>query len=210
MSQWYYARNGTQSGLLKDWYLTFLGQAFQRDSPLAVDLSTAILQLSENGELQRIHDKWLSNNGCSSQNNQVDDTRLSLKSFWGLYVICGAACAIALIVFFCRVYCQFLRYAPETEEPEISEPESARSSRRSLRSRSFKDLIEVFDKRETELKEILKRKNSDNKKQISHSSDMQPNSPAWFVLGLVFFCSPSYVYDIQFLALVTFFSHRKG
>ncbi|XP_009794414.1 glutamate receptor 3.4 isoform X1 [Nicotiana tabacum] len=154
------------------------GFAFQRDSPLAVDLSTAILQLSENGELQRIHDKWLSNNGCSSQNNQVDDTRLSLKSFWGLYVICGAACAIALIVFFCRVYCQFLRYAPETEEPEISEPESARSSRRSLRSRSFKDLIEVFDKRETELKEILKRKNSDNKKQISHSSDMQPNSPA--------------------------------
>ncbi|KAK9133465.1 hypothetical protein Scep_012993 [Stephania cephalantha] len=35
------------------------GFAFQRDSPLAVDLSTAILQLSENGDLQRIHDKWL-------------------------------------------------------------------------------------------------------------------------------------------------------
>ncbi|PHU17579.1 Glutamate receptor 3.1 [Capsicum chinense] len=102
------------------------GQAFQRDSPLAIDLSTANLQLSENGELQRIHDKWLSNNGCSSQNDQVDDTRLSLKSFWGLYVLCGGACLIALVVFFCRVYWQFIRYAPETEEPEISEPESAR------------------------------------------------------------------------------------
>ncbi|KAG5606844.1 hypothetical protein H5410_028336 [Solanum commersonii] len=112
--------------------LTVFGQAFQRDSPLAIDLSTAILQLSENGELQRIHDKWLSNNECSSQNNQVDDTVLSLSSFWGLYVICGGACAVSLVVFICKVYCQFLRYDPETEEPEISEPESARSSRRSL------------------------------------------------------------------------------
>ncbi|RYR78988.1 hypothetical protein Ahy_A01g003846 [Arachis hypogaea] len=29
------------------------------DSPLAIDVSTAILKLSENGDLQRIHDKWL-------------------------------------------------------------------------------------------------------------------------------------------------------
>lgn len=145
---------------------------------MAVDLSTAILQLSENGELQRIHDKWLSNNGCSSQNNQVDDTHLSLKSFWGLYVLCGGACVIALVVFFCRVYCQFLRFDPETEEAEMSEPESARSSRRSLRSRSsFKDLIDFVDKREAEIKEMLKRKNSDDKKQVSHSSDVQQNSP---------------------------------
>ncbi|KAK4354091.1 hypothetical protein RND71_026285 [Anisodus tanguticus] len=141
--------------------------SIQRDSPLSIDLSTAILQLSENGELQRIHDKWLSNNGCSSQNNQVDDTRLSLSSFWGLYVICGGTCAVALIVFFCRVYCQFLRYAPEIEEPEISEPLSARSSRRTLRSRSFKDLVDFVVKREAEIKEILKCKNSDNKKESS-------------------------------------------
>nr|7LZ0_A Chain A, Glutamate receptor 3.4 [Arabidopsis thaliana]7LZ0_B Chain B, Glutamate receptor 3.4 [Arabidopsis thaliana]7LZ0_C Chain C, Glutamate receptor 3.4 [Arabidopsis thaliana]7LZ1_A Chain A, Glutamate receptor 3.4 [Arabidopsis thaliana]7LZ1_B Chain B, Glutamate receptor 3.4 [Arabidopsis thaliana]7LZ1_C Chain C, Glutamate receptor 3.4 [Arabidopsis thaliana]7LZ2_A Chain A, Glutamate receptor 3.4 [Arabidopsis thaliana]7LZ2_B Chain B, Glutamate receptor 3.4 [Arabidopsis thaliana]7LZ2_C Chai len=35
------------------------GFAFQRDSPLAVDMSTAILQLSEEGELEKIHRKWL-------------------------------------------------------------------------------------------------------------------------------------------------------
>ncbi|KAE8680966.1 hypothetical protein F3Y22_tig00111356pilonHSYRG00021 [Hibiscus syriacus] len=46
------------------------GFAFQRDSPLAVDLSTAILRLSENGELQKIHDKWLINSECSIQINQ--------------------------------------------------------------------------------------------------------------------------------------------
>ncbi|KAH1043846.1 hypothetical protein GYH30_025595 [Glycine max] len=35
-------------------------QAFPRDSPLAIEMFTAILKLSENGDdLQRIHDKWL-------------------------------------------------------------------------------------------------------------------------------------------------------
>ncbi|KAF3337041.1 glutamate receptor 3.5-like protein [Carex littledalei] len=61
------------------------GFAFQRDSPLVVDLSTAILTLSENGELQRIHDQWLnSNGGCSSENTDIESNRLSLSSFWGL------------------------------------------------------------------------------------------------------------------------------
>lgn len=173
----YYARIDVQAiqSTLADF--TIDGQAFQRDSPLAVDLSTAILQLSENGELQRIHDKWLTNNGCSSQNNQADDTQLSLKSFWGLFLICAIACVLALTVFFCRVYCQFRRYDPEPEEPEISEPESARPSRRTLRSVSFKDLIDFVDRRESEIKEILKRKSSDNKRHQTQSSDGQPSSP---------------------------------
>ncbi|KAJ6401315.1 hypothetical protein OIU84_016684 [Salix udensis] len=34
------------------------GFAFQRESPLAVDMSTAILSLSESGELQKIREKW--------------------------------------------------------------------------------------------------------------------------------------------------------
>nr|6R85_A Chain A, Glutamate receptor 3.3,Glutamate receptor 3.3 [Arabidopsis thaliana]6R85_B Chain B, Glutamate receptor 3.3,Glutamate receptor 3.3 [Arabidopsis thaliana]6R88_A Chain A, Glutamate receptor 3.3,Glutamate receptor 3.3 [Arabidopsis thaliana]6R88_B Chain B, Glutamate receptor 3.3,Glutamate receptor 3.3 [Arabidopsis thaliana]6R88_C Chain C, Glutamate receptor 3.3,Glutamate receptor 3.3 [Arabidopsis thaliana]6R88_D Chain D, Glutamate receptor 3.3,Glutamate receptor 3.3 [Arabidopsis thalian len=41
------------------------GFAFPRDSPLAIDLSTAILELAENGDLQRIHDKWLMKNACT-------------------------------------------------------------------------------------------------------------------------------------------------
>ncbi|KAK6784975.1 hypothetical protein RDI58_018430 [Solanum bulbocastanum] len=153
------------------------GFAFQRDSPLAVDLSTAILQLSENGELQRIHDKWLSTNGCSSQSNPADDTQLSLKSFWGLFLICAVACFLALVAFFCRVYCQFRRYDPEPEDQEISEPESVRPSRRTLRSVSFRDLITFVDRRESEIKDILKRKSIDSKKHRGQSSDAQPSSP---------------------------------
>ncbi|THG20137.1 hypothetical protein TEA_002373 [Camellia sinensis var. sinensis] len=52
------------------------GFAFQRDSPLVVDLSTAILRLSESGDLQRIHDRWISLDRCSAQVNQADQNVL--------------------------------------------------------------------------------------------------------------------------------------
>lgn len=156
------------------------GFAFQRDSPLAVDLSTAILQLSENGELQRIHDKWLTRSSCSSQSDQADESRLSLKSFWGLFLICGSACFVALSIFFCRVCYQYSRYAPEVinqDEIEAPEPDSSRR----LTSASFKDLLGFLDRKEAEIKEFFKRKNSVPSSQSqasrSHSLDMEASSP---------------------------------
>lgn len=151
------------------------GFAFQRDSPLAVDMSTAILQLSENGELQKIHDKWLSRGECSMKIDEVDNNRLSLKSFWGLFLISGVACFIALVVFFCRVFCQYLKFSPEAEEVgEAIEPDR---SRRPNRATSFKDLMEFVDKKEAEIKEILRRQSMD-RGQHSHSSDGQLHSPS--------------------------------
>ncbi|OVA11506.1 Ionotropic glutamate receptor [Macleaya cordata] len=148
------------------------GFAFQRDSPLALDLSTAILQLSESGELQRIHDKWLSNTGCSSQVNQeVNSNQLSLKSFWGLFLICGIACFLALLVFFTRVLCQYRRYIPGEEEVEEVEMERSHiTSRRPSRSTSFKHLIDFVDKKEKEIKNKLKKKTSDIKQHPDEQS----------------------------------------
>ncbi|XP_068646857.1 glutamate receptor 3.3-like [Aristolochia californica] len=83
------------------------GFAFPRDSPLAVDLSTAILQLSENGDLQRIHDKWLRANACSLQNTEIDSDQLHFKSFWGLFLISGTACFLALLIYFAMMLCHF-------------------------------------------------------------------------------------------------------
>lgn len=146
-------------------------QAFQRDSPLAVDLSTAILQLSENGDLQKIHNKWLTHNECSMQLGQDDEGggRLSLTSFWGLFLICGLVCFLALTVFCCKICHQFRRFPPEGDEVlEVEEIEAARP-RRTLRSTSIKNLIDFVDKREAEIKEILKRRNSDNKQNSSQS-----------------------------------------
>ncbi|KAL5216133.1 hypothetical protein ABZP36_007534 [Zizania latifolia] len=88
------------------------GFAFPRDSPLAVDLSTAILTLSENGDLQRIHDKWLASDATSmSQTNELDSDRLHMYSFSGLFLICGLACLLALAIHACNLFHQFSRHA---------------------------------------------------------------------------------------------------
>ncbi|KAK6141169.1 hypothetical protein DH2020_025087 [Rehmannia glutinosa] len=109
------------------------GFAFQRDSPLAIDLSTAILQLSENGELQRIHDKWLS---------------------WD------------------KVCWQYSRYSAEGEPQDVE----SHPSRRTLRTPSFRELIDFVDKKEAEIKEMLRRKSGDSKRHPSQGSDGQSNN----------------------------------
>ena len=78
-------------------------QAFPRDSPLAPDMSTAILKLSENGDLQRIHDKWLTMSSCSQDNTEIESSQLHLGSFLGLFLISGVACIIALCLYFTRI-----------------------------------------------------------------------------------------------------------
>jgi glutamate receptor, ionotropic, plant len=84
---------------------------------LQVDLSTAILALTENGELQRIHDKWLKTGDCTEF---VDSNRLRLESFWGLFLICGVACVLALLIYFGTMLRRFLRHGPP--ESAVSEP----------------------------------------------------------------------------------------
>lgn len=145
------------------------GFAFQRDSPLAVDLSTAILQLSENGDLQRIHDKWLSASECSAEVNSEEENRLSLSSFWGLFLICGIACFLALACFCWKIFSQYRRFTPETGEPEIEiEPANAR---RPAHVTSFKGLIDFVDKKEEEIKHMLRRKSSEEKRQANQCLD---------------------------------------
>ncbi|XP_066329047.1 glutamate receptor 3.1-like [Miscanthus floridulus] len=108
------------------------GFAFPRDSPLQVDLSTAILTLSENGELQRIHDKWLKTGDCSTDNNEfVDSNQLRLESFMGLFLICGAACVLALLIYFGITLRQYLRH--EQPGSAISVDAGSSTSKCSLR-----------------------------------------------------------------------------
>ncbi|KAL2461930.1 Glutamate receptor 3.2 [Abeliophyllum distichum] len=125
------------------------GFAFPRDSPLAVDMSTAILMLSENGELQKISDRWLNKIVCSLQGSKLESEQLQLNSFWGLFLICGIACFLALLVYFCSILRQFKRHLPEQSEPSI------RSSSRSIRIQRF---LSFVDEKEEESKSRLKRK----------------------------------------------------
>ncbi|KAJ1277548.1 hypothetical protein BS78_04G012900 [Paspalum vaginatum] len=139
------------------------GFAFPRDSPLQIDLSTAILTLSENGELQRIHDKWLKTGDCSADNTEfVDSNQLRLESFMGLFLICGIACVLALLIYFGIMIRQYLRHEP---------PESAISSEAgsSKSKRSLKKFISFVDDREPPKK----------KRSLSPSSrSSMPTTPA--------------------------------
>lgn len=115
------------------------GFVFPRDSPLAVDMSTAILQLSENGDLQRIHDKWLMQSPCSVETSEIESDQLQLKSFWGLFLICGIACFFALFIYFLQIMQLLCRATP-------SESVSAGSSN-SISTRFWK-LLSLMDEKE--------------------------------------------------------------
>ncbi|KAJ8504667.1 hypothetical protein OPV22_005553 [Ensete ventricosum] len=115
------------------------GFTFPRDSPLAVDLSTNILTLSENGDHQRIHNKWLTGRGlCSSQTSELESDRLQFNSFWGLFLICGMACAVALFIYFAIMVHQYIRHYP-LEESDSSCHGSSKSGCSLQRFFSFID-----------------------------------------------------------------------
>lgn len=102
-------------------------------------MSTAILALSENGDLQKIHDKWLTRGACSSTTDELDSNRLNLSSFWGLFLICGLACFIALLVYLVQMVRQFSRHSVGEEISSSSERGSTRSGRSLHRFLSFVD-----------------------------------------------------------------------
>ncbi|KAG2613710.1 glutamate receptor 3.4-like isoform X1 [Panicum virgatum] len=160
------------------------GFAFQRDSPLAADLSTAILQLSESGQLQRIHDEWLTRSSCSSDDSEVGATRLGLGSFWGLFLVCALICLLALLVFFIRVCWQYSKYSNSEAagEPSAADANAAAAAvaadaaerqRRPSRLGSFKELIQFVDKKEEEVRRTMKRRSSEKDNQPAGSSDVQ-------------------------------------
>ncbi|KAL0440474.1 UNVERIFIED_CONTAM: Glutamate receptor 3.3 [Sesamum latifolium] len=125
------------------------GFAFPRDSPLAIDLSTAILTLSENGDLQRIHDKWLTTSSCSSDNTELESDRLHLKSFWGLFLLCGIACFIALLIYFLQIVNKFRKAAPE---------EYVIDGQGSSRSKRLQTLLSLIDEKEDQSRSGRKRR----------------------------------------------------
>lgn len=132
--------------------LLCLLQAFPKDSPLAIDMSTAILALSENGELQRITEKWLSKKACASHSSDVQSDQLPLQSFWGLFVICGIVCLVAITMYFCKLKRQFSQNYPRVHYP------SGHGSSRSARVMRF---LAFIDEKEDESRKGLKRKRND-------------------------------------------------
>ncbi|GLJ24196.1 hypothetical protein SUGI_0461440 [Cryptomeria japonica] len=79
-----------------------LGFVFPKGSPLLSDISRAVLMVSEDKEMQKIEAMYFNDTLCASPAATVDSNRLSIYSFWGLFLITGTISMLALIEFFCR------------------------------------------------------------------------------------------------------------
>ncbi|MED6124388.1 hypothetical protein PIB30_058486 [Stylosanthes scabra] len=77
------------------------GFVFPKGSPLVGDISRAILNVSEGSKMRRIENAWLNgSSSCINNNAQVSSsTSLGLESFWGLFLVVGVSCILALIIF---------------------------------------------------------------------------------------------------------------
>lgn len=117
-----------------------------------MDLSTAILTLSENGDLQRIYDKWLSSSTCSLETAEIDSDRLHLRSFWGLFLICGVACFVALFIYFLQIMRKFHHSTPA--DP-VSDGQGNSHSKR------IQKILSIFDEKEDPMKRQSKRRKTE-------------------------------------------------
>ncbi|KAJ7953237.1 Glutamate receptor [Quillaja saponaria] len=139
------------------------GFAFPRDSPLAIDMSTAILKLSENGELQRIHDKWLLSTACTAPGAKLEVDRLDFKSFLGLYLLCGIACLLALALYIIIMVRQYIRHFSD-------ETVSSGQSSRSAHFRSFLSFI-------NEKEEVVEHRSKRRHIEMASTEMIQATSP---------------------------------
>ncbi|KAL6295912.1 hypothetical protein ACE6H2_004054 [Prunus campanulata] len=76
------------------------GFVFPKGSPLAHDVSRAILNVSEGEKMKDIERIWFKKDAsCADPNSLVSSSSLSLDRFWGLFLIAGVASAFALHIF---------------------------------------------------------------------------------------------------------------
>ncbi|KAK2632939.1 hypothetical protein EUGRSUZ_L00861, partial [Eucalyptus grandis] len=76
------------------------GFVFPKGSPLVPDISRAILNVTEGLQTTEIENAWLtSKTNCQNSNSSVSSDSLGFDSFWGLFLIAGAAAISALLIF---------------------------------------------------------------------------------------------------------------
>ena len=91
-------------------------QAFQKGSPLAADVSEAILTISEKRILKALEEKWFP---CSAECSATENDELSLGNFWALYLLCGATSTLYIVLFFLRLLIDFNRKQPSRSDESV-------------------------------------------------------------------------------------------
>jgi len=122
------------------------GFVFPKGSPLASDVSRAVLSFSEDKEIREIEDKWFSNTVCTDSGGNPNSDPLGIQIFWGLYAITGGASLIALIICIFRLLYSFKR-DPNVKRPGEMGDQSAGKSLKSLTT-EMKSFLNYVDQKE--------------------------------------------------------------
>ncbi|CDP11784.1 unnamed protein product [Coffea canephora] len=140
------------------------GFAFQKDSPLAVDMSTAILKLAESGKLQEIHHKWFCKPECPAQRiHNPDPNQLHLRSFLELFILCGVFSLGALLLFLFRVARQYARY----QKKQMETPTSSTTLSSNVHcSKVLHNFFDFIDEKEEAIKRYFNQHNN-SQSQVS-------------------------------------------
>nr|XP_028962549.1 glutamate receptor 2.8-like [Malus domestica]XP_028962550.1 glutamate receptor 2.8-like [Malus domestica]XP_028962551.1 glutamate receptor 2.8-like [Malus domestica]XP_028962552.1 glutamate receptor 2.8-like [Malus domestica]XP_028962553.1 glutamate receptor 2.8-like [Malus domestica] len=115
------------------------GFVFPKRSPLVPDISQAVLSLTEGEKIMKIGSKWFSQESNCEDNSRIpriSSNTLGLESFWGLFLIAGAASILALIIF---VASFFYKHRHVLEQPD---------SRTSSRWRRVRAMVEIFNEKD--------------------------------------------------------------
>lgn len=81
--------------------------AFPKNSQITADVSEAILRMSENGELQKIHNLWFNTQEKKVNDGDVDSSQLDMMPFSGLFMISGLVSVSCLVAYLVRLLNEF-------------------------------------------------------------------------------------------------------
>ncbi|CAI9782036.1 unnamed protein product [Fraxinus pennsylvanica] len=91
-----------------------LGFVFQKNSPIARDVSDALLTLMEDGKLNRLKEKWFGPpDSCSNSDANSETERLSFRSFWGLYLVSAAISTLCFLISALQLLKKKLKFCEE-------------------------------------------------------------------------------------------------
>ncbi|XP_004238151.2 glutamate receptor 2.9 isoform X1 [Solanum lycopersicum] len=79
------------------------GFVFPKGSPLAVDISEAVLKVSQSGEIRQLEEQMLISSNCSSSSAVEHDPGLGPELFSGPLLISGAICGIVFLISIVRL-----------------------------------------------------------------------------------------------------------
>lgn len=160
------------------------GFAFQRGSRLAVDMSTAILRLSESGKLQEIHDLWFCKLGCpGDRGGKSEPDQLQLISFWGLYLLCGIISLAALFLFLLRLIHQYIRYQRHHQRRRSEEVTPLPVPSNTSCTQTIQNFIGFIDEKEEAIKSFFLHGAQNGNQLHNHSQNAKEKADSEIQLG---------------------------